>query len=125
MATATPGSPDLATESPSAESVRLELDCILACKSFAGSKRLSAFLRFIVERTLSGDVNGIKEYAIGAQVYERGLDFEPRVANSVRVEGNRLGANLRDSYARQGGHDSVRIEIPKGSYTPVFQMAAP
>ncbi len=97
---------------------------MLACDSFAGSKRLSAFLRFVVERTLSGDTAGIKEYRIGVEVYQRGAAFDSRIDNIVRVEANRLRTKLREYYEGPGSDDPVRIEIPKGTYTPVFYPMA-
>ncbi len=105
----------------SAEGVCAELERILACDSFAGSKRLSAFLRFIVERALADRLDEIKEYRIGAEVYGRGPQFDPRIDNIVRVEAKRLRTKLRDYYERPGRENPVRIEIPKGTYTPKFQ----
>jgi len=122
MAVGVAGLPGLGSVPPDA--VRLELERILACDAFAGSKRLSAFLRFVVERTLSGDTAGIKEYRIGVEVYERGQGFDSRIDNIVRVEANRLRTKLRDYYERIGSGDPVRIEIPKGTYTPIFYPLA-
>ncbi|HLJ45819.1 MAG TPA: tetratricopeptide repeat protein [Bryobacteraceae bacterium] len=101
-------------------SIVTALERILASESFARSKRLSAFLRFIVERALAGRNDDIKEYRIGSEVYERGPDFDPKMDNVVRVEANRLRAKLRDYYDGAGREDPIRIEIPKGAYLPVF-----
>jgi len=122
MAVAVAGVPGLGSVPP--EAIRLELERVLACDSFAGSKRLSAFLRFVVERTLSGDTAGIKEYRIGVEVYQRGAAFDSRIDNIVRVEANRLRTKLREYYEGPGSDDPVRIEIPKGTYTPVFYPMA-
>jgi tetratricopeptide (TPR) repeat protein len=83
---------------------------------------LSAFLSFIVERYLSGDLSEIKEYRIGSEVYERGSAFDPRVDNIVRVEANRLRTKLREYYEKYGSADPVRIELPKGTYVPAFEF---
>ncbi len=106
-------------------SIVAALERILASEYFTRSKRLSAFLRFIVERTLAGRTDEIKEYGIGAEVYERGPDFDPKTDNVVRVEANRLRAKLRDYYDGPGRQDPVRIEIPKGAYLPVFSSLKP
>jgi hypothetical protein len=53
MAVGKQGAPEVA-QIP-ADAVRLELERVLASRSFAGSKRLSAFLRFVVELTLGGE----------------------------------------------------------------------
>src|ERR1035441_1023727 len=122
MAVVVPGVPGFDSVPP--EAVRLELDRILACGSFAGSKRLSSFLRFVVERTLAGDTAGIKEYRIGVEVYDPGPGFDSRIDNIVRVEANRLRTKLRDYYDGIGSGDPVRIEIPKGTCAPVFYPLA-
>lgn len=108
---------------PDETAVRVQLERILASPLFTGSKRLTAFLRFTVERALAGRVDEIKEYQVGAEVYQRGPHFDPKVDNIVRVEANRLRAKLRDYYENGGREDPIRIEIPKGAYAPVFTAA--
>jgi TolB-like protein/Flp pilus assembly protein TadD len=39
----------------------------------------------------------------------------------VRVEASRLRAKLREYYEGEGANDPVRIQIPKGSYVPLFE----
>jgi len=102
------------------EVVRAALERILRWESFAASKRLSSFLRFVVEHTLSGETAEIKEYRIGVEVYGRGPAFDSRIDNIVRVEASRLRSKLRAYYEGIGADDPVGIEIPKGTYTPVF-----
>jgi hypothetical protein len=41
----------------------------------------------------------------------------------VRVQASKLRAKLGDYFNQAGLRDSVRIEIPKGTYVPVFQDA--
>jgi len=41
------------------------------------------------------------------------------------VEANRLRHKLREYYEDEGQGDEVRIELPKGSYSPVFRIAHP
>jgi tetratricopeptide (TPR) repeat protein len=107
------------------ELVREQLERVLGSPQFSSSRRLSGFLRFVVERSLADDIEGIKEYQIGTEVYGRGPEFDPRTDNIVRVEANRLRARLRDYYQQAESADPVRIEIPKGAYVPVFHRTAP
>ena len=46
---------------PTAEEVRRQLDRILASDLFANADRLSRFLRFVVERTLAGEGDQLKD----------------------------------------------------------------
>lgn len=104
--------------------VRAALDRILAGEGFKNAERLTRFLRFTVERTLSGEGAELKEYRLGTEVYDRGADFDPRVDPIVRVEARRLRAKLAEYYDGPGRADAVRITMPKGGYTPAFESAA-
>src|SRR5262249_17423389 len=107
------------------ESVRSALSRILASKLFLGSERLRRFLQFIVEQTLLGRTAGIKEYALAVEVFDKETSFDPRVDPVVRVEAGRLRAKLREYYEVEGQSDPVRIDLPKGTYAPVFRFIRP
>ncbi|MDX2154056.1 MAG: hypothetical protein SFV54_25175 [Bryobacteraceae bacterium] len=109
---------------PPPEEVRDALRRILAGPHFAGARRLSAFLSLIVETTLDGRSGAIKEQLIATEVYERDASYDPRIDSIVRVEATRLRARLRAYYEGEGKDDTLRIELPKGRYVPVFVSAA-
>lgn len=96
---------------------------MLAGDGFRNAGRLSRFLRFTVEKTLAGEGGELKEYRLGTDVYDRGADFDPRVDPIVRVEARRLRARLAEYYDGAGRSDAVRITMPKGGYTPAFDLA--
>ncbi|MBV8903615.1 MAG: tetratricopeptide repeat protein [Acidobacteriia bacterium] len=104
----------------SEQSVRSELEKVLASECFAQAERLRNFLRFTVEHTLKKPDQPLKEYVIGTDVYGRDASFDPRIDAVVRVDATRLRAKLNDYYATEGTNDPVRISLPKGTYTPVF-----
>ena len=79
------------------------------------------FLRFIVEETLAGRADKLSEYAIGVEVYDRGESFEPSADAIVRVDARRLRSKLREYYDTVGSNDPLLIEVPKGTYSPVFR----
>jgi adenylate cyclase len=102
-------------------SVRQQLDLILASGPFFNARRPSQFLRFIVESTLAGEGNRIKEYLIGVEVFARPSDYDPKDDPIVRIEAGRLRKKLAEYYTGPGANDPVVIELPKGGYVPVFQ----
>jgi TolB-like protein len=106
---------------PSAEDVRNQLGRLLASDMFAKSERMSRFLRYIVERTLAGEADRLKEYAIGVDVFDRDDQYDPRVDSIVRVEAARLRSKVDEYYGRAGLDDSVAIRLRRGSYVPVFE----
>ena len=107
-------------DAPAASLVRAELERILSSALFARSDRLSGFLSFIVEQTLGGRGETLKEHVIAIELYGKGADFNAAADPIVRVDARRLRDKLREYYAAQP-HDPVVISVPKGSYTPVFE----
>src|SRR5262245_28650625 len=99
--------------------VRAELDRILGTELFARSARLSSFLKFIVEKTLAGDGDSLKEHVIAVELYGKAVDFNTAEDPIVRIDARRLRDRLREYYATALDED-VPISVPKGSYTPVF-----
>ena len=43
----------------------------------------------------------------------------------VRIEAARLRDRLREYYEGEGQNDPVRIDLPKGTYTPRIRVSAP
>ena len=92
---------------------------------FAGSDRLRRLLRYLVVRTLNGETNGLKEYSIGLDVFDRGTDYNPQIDSTVRVHAGKLRDKLREYYLTDGRDSSIRIEFEKGSYAPAILPAQP
>lgn len=106
---------------PGRDEICRQLDRILGSASFVNSDRLSRFLRYVVERTLAGEGDRLKEYVIGTEVFERGDRYDPRVDAIVRVEAGRLRAKLDEFYNGHGSTDAVVIRMRRGGYAPVFE----
>jgi len=105
----------------SADEVQAELERILAHGVFAAAEKMKRFLRFVVQETLAGRGDRLNEALVGMEVYSGDEAFDPRLDSIVRVEAGRLRAKLREFYESQGGGGQLRIEIPKGSYKPIFK----
>lgn len=104
----------------STSQIREALSLALASRQFVASPRLSAFLQYIVEKTLAGQADQIKEYSIATEVFQRPADFDPRLDTIVRVQGTKVRSRLNEFYASDGKGTAVRIHLPRGSYVPVF-----
>ena len=103
--------------------VRAELDRILASKGFATAGRLSKLLRYVVDKTLTGETDQLKEYAVGIEVFERDERYDPRLDSIVRVEAGRLRTRLDEYYNAEGSSSPIRIALPRGGYAAVFTRA--
>jgi TolB-like protein/Tfp pilus assembly protein PilF len=110
---------------PSEESIREALRKLSSSPRFASSERLCRFLRFTVEETLAGNTDQLKETIVGAEVFGRKPDYDPRLDAVVRIEAVKLRARLKEYYDNEGRNDPLRIDIPKGGYVPVFLPQPP
>jgi adenylate cyclase len=104
----------------STDMIRDQLRRILESPEFKGSERLSEFLRYVTEETLTGRSDQIKGYSIGVEVFGRTRDFDPQTDPVVRVVAGRLRRALQSYYSGTGADDPIRISIPKGRYVPDF-----
>ncbi|MGA2135351.1 MAG: tetratricopeptide repeat protein [Bryobacteraceae bacterium] len=109
-----------ALDSTRQEEIRGQLARLLATAAFASALRRGQLLRYLVERTLAGEGDGINEYGIGLDVFEKPASFDPRIESIVRNEAGRLRQKLRDYYAEIGSQDRVLIELPPRGYKPAF-----
>ena len=110
--------------SPTEEAIRQQLEKILTSPQFVNSPNLRNFLRFIVEKTLAGESTDIKGYTVATQVLGRKADFDPNLDPIVRIQAGRLRRALEQYYGVQGKSDAVVIDVPKGSYVPVFRSVS-
>ncbi len=116
-----PNSADISLQGAfTATEVESQLQKILLSSIFRGSRRDSSFLEFIVRKALTGEVDNLKEYLIGLEVFGRKADFDPGTDPVVRSQARRLRTRLEKYYSTIGRTDPIHIEIPKGTYVPLF-----
>ncbi len=106
----------------SADEAMAALDLILASRSFAHVERPSRFLRHLVETTLRGEQSVLKETLLGIEVFGREPSWNTRIDPIVRQEAARLRKRLARYY--ETASPDVRIELPVGTYVPVFHWVS-
>ncbi len=104
-----------------ATAVRDQLARVVNSPGFVSSVRLCRFLTHIVNRTIDGDIDSLKEFSIAMEVFDRTSEYDPNIDAIVRVEARRLRAKLKAYYEGQGAVDPVLIGLRPGSYVPVFR----
>jgi TolB-like protein/tetratricopeptide (TPR) repeat protein len=109
------------SEHLSEQEIRTELDRLLRSALFLQSDRLARFLRFAIENVLAGNIDLLKEYVIGTEVYDRKPPYHPSQDSIVRTEARRLRAKLKDYYESEGKRDPVLIYFRPGTYVPLFR----
>ena len=108
----------------SEHAIREHLSGLLSSTAFAQVDRLKRFLRYVVEETVAGRSEKLKEYSIGVEVFDRETSFDPRTDPIVRVQARRLRARLTRYYEEEGRHEEIRIELPKGATHRCFTATA-
>jgi len=83
-------------------------------------------LEYIVNEALAGRGERLKGYNVALAVFDRAETFDSNIDPIVRLEAGRLRDRLREYYETDGQNDPIRIDLPKGSYTPhvEFRQAA-
>jgi hypothetical protein len=110
---------------PDAEEAQGALNRMLESDVFRGSPQLAAFLRYVVDTTLRGEGDRIKGYTIAIGALGRDETFDPQTDPIVRVEASRLRRAMNRYYAGPGSQEDLQIELPLGSYVPIFHHVTP
>ena len=104
------------------KAIREQLDRILNSGPFHQSQRRQRFLEYLVNETLAGRGERLKGYNVALEVFGRPETFDPTVDPLVRIEAARLREKLREYYGTDGQGDPIRIDLPKGTYTPQIEF---
>ena len=112
---------DIDSRPLSPQAVERQLDKMVASHILARSKQLCRFLRFVVEETLHGNAESLKESRIGTIVFRRGELFNPGIDPIVRVQARRLRSKVEEYYETDGQQDALVIRLRAGSYSPIFE----
>src|SRR5579872_4598255 len=109
------------SDQPGEERIREELNRVLASHEFRTSKRSQEFLKYVVENTLNGHADMLKERTIGIEVFGRSTSYDPSDDATVRVKAGEVRKRLGLYYSSEGAHNPLRIELPSGTYVPEFR----
>jgi hypothetical protein len=110
-----------ATLSPAAkQAINEQLERLLASPYFSHSKRFPNFLRFVVEHTLAGEVDDIKERTLGIEIFGKDADYDTAADPIVRVTAAEIRKRVAQYYQEPTHLEELRITLPSGSYVPQF-----
>jgi hypothetical protein len=102
------------------EAILFELQEVLASPHFCNSKRYPALLQYIVENTLAGKSDLIKERTLGVEVFDRPPAYDTNADTVVRYTAGEVRKRLSLYYHEHGRRSGIRISLPVGSYIPEF-----
>lgn len=111
-----------AADTDRAAQVREELRSILASDAFKGGKRAQDFLQLVVEHTLAGRLDSLRERMLGVEMFGRPVDYDTANDAVVRVKASEVRRRLAQYYGSLSVPPSLRIDLPPGSYVPQFSF---
>ena len=102
--------------------IREQLHRLLAHPLFANSKRYPALLAHTVEETLKGNTAELKERSIGIEVFGRAPTYDANADPVVRITAGEVRKRLSLYYYDASHAGEVVIELPLGTYVPIFRQ---
>ena len=100
---------------PDTSDLREHLAEILSSASFRTSVRSQQFLKYVVEESLAGRSESLKERVVGERVFGRDPAYDTGQDSIVRVKANEVRRRLAQYY-EQHPQSPLRIEMVSGSY---------
>ena len=94
---------------------------VAGSRYLAKSARLRDLLNYLCDRVLKESAAEIHEQEIGYRVFGRPADYDTAADNIVRVHASTLRKRLEQYFAEEGAAEPLILEIPKGTYAPVFR----
>jgi hypothetical protein len=97
-----------------------ELQDVVASPHFCNSKRYPALLQYIVEKTLGGEADVLKERTLGVEVFDRSPSYDTNADTVVRYTAGEVRKRLSLYYHELDKKPTIQISLPAGSYVPEF-----
>jgi len=105
---------------PTHQEVLNQLERITRSIHFRNSKRYPTLLRFVVERTLDGEADQLKERTLGVEVFGRRPDYDTNSDPVVRFTAAEIRKRIAQYYMAPEHEHELRFELPLGTYIPQF-----
>ena len=100
--------------------IEQQLERMLANRHFSHSRRFPAFLRFVVQKALAGELDELKERTLGVEIFGRKADYDTASDPIVRVTAAEIRKRIAQYYQEPGHEAELRISLDAGSYAPQF-----
>jgi len=105
------------------KTIYVQLERMLESPLFRNSKRYPALLRYLVEQSLEGNRDLLKERLLGITVFHRPADYDTSEDTIVRLTAGEVRKRIAQYYHQPEHSGEPRIDLRPGSYVPVFNRA--
>jgi hypothetical protein len=103
--------------------VRRQMNRLLDTSHFRNSRRYPVLFRYIVEETLEGRGEFLKERLLGVHVFDRPVDYDTAADPIVRVTIAEIRKRIAQYYHEKAHDSEMRIELLPGRYVPEFHFS--
>src|ERR1700691_6052418 len=103
------------------DAARAQVERIFQSKAFRSSDVLRHLLSYLVDASLAGTSDELKEYTVAVDALGKPSSYDPRQESAVRMQVARLRQKLTEYYRTEGVDDPVVVDLPKGGFTVVFE----
>jgi hypothetical protein len=100
--------------------IQEQLERLLSNSHFNQSRRFPSFLRFVIDKTLLGQTDMLKERTLGIEIFGREADYDTASDPIVRVTATEIRKRIAQYYQEPGHETELRVTLPAGSYIPQF-----
>jgi hypothetical protein len=100
--------------------IHLQMERLLANPYFSHSRRFPSFLRFVIDHTISGQTDVLKERTLGIEIFGKSADYDNASDPIVRVTAGEIRKRIAQYYQDPGHENELRISLLPGSYVPQF-----
>ena len=107
------------------EATELQIAKILNSEALRTSEVLRILLRYLADKSLSGEGNQIKEYSIAIDALGKPSTYDPRHDSTVRIHVGRLRQKLTEYYQTEGRDDPIVVDLPKGRFVLTWHQRSP
>jgi len=107
------------------KAIQEQLERLLSNSHFKQSRRFPSFLRFVIDQTLLGQTDMLKERTLGIEIFGRDHDYDTSSDPIVRVTATEIRKRIAQYYQEPGHETELRLSLPSGSYIPQFHWPEP
>src|SRR5215510_11613499 len=99
---------------------RALVDRVAVSEPFAKSPRLRELFIYLAECAIRDPQSPLTEHQVGVAVFKRSEGYDTSSDTVVRVQASELRKRLKYYFLSEGLHEPLVVELPRGSYLPVF-----
>jgi hypothetical protein len=93
---------------------------IIEGPAFKSSHRSGQFLKYVVDQSIAGHFESLKERLIGVQLFGRSPSYDTGEDAIVRVTASEVRRRLLQHYGTSTAPTEYRVNLPSGSYVPLI-----